>query len=132
MATLTESQLQFLEQPFVAAVTTLRKDGSPHNTVVWVDVDDGVPSFNTAYGRVKARNLERDPRVGLLVVDPNDPYKWLAIDGRAELTTEGADAQIDKLSKKYTGVDEYQNRVEGERRVKVRITPVHVTARGLD
>ena len=132
MAQLTDSQKQFLEQPYVGVVTTLRKDGSPHNTVVWVDVEDGVPSFNTALGRAKPRHLEQDARAGLIVVHPTDMYKWLAVDGRAEVTTEGADAQIDKLAKKYLGVDDYPNRVEGEVRVTVRIIPKYVTARGLD
>ena len=131
MAKLTESQKQFLEQPYVGVVTTLRKDGSPHNTVVWVDVDDGVPSFNTALGRAKPTQLEADPRAGLIVVNPSDPFTWVAVDGHAEVTTEGADAQIDKLAKKYLGVDEYPNRVEGEVRLKVRITPEHVDASGL-
>ena len=131
MAKLTDAQLEFLEQPYLGIVTTLREDGSPHNTVVWVDVDDGTPSFNTAYGRAKPTNLERDSRVALTVMDPADPYKWLAVDGRAALTIDGADEQIDKLAKKYTGADEYQNRVEGQQRVKVRIAPAHVTATGL-
>ena len=131
MTKLNESQKQFLEQPYVGVVTTLRKDGSPHNTVVWVDVEDGAPSFNTALGRAKPTHLERDPRAALIVVDPSDPYKWVAFDGRAELTTEGADQQIDKLAKKYLGADEYPNRREGEQRVKVRITPEHVSASGL-
>jgi PPOX class probable F420-dependent enzyme len=131
MATLTDAQLKFLEQPYVGTATTLREDGSPHNTVVWVDVDDGVPSFNTALGRAKPRHLERDPRVALMVVDPSDPYKWLAIDGRAELTTDGADPQIDKLAKKYIGKDEYPYRKPQEQRLKVRIHPEHVDQSGL-
>ena len=132
MAALTEKQKQFLDQPYVGIVTTLRKDGSPHATVVWVDREDGVVSFNTAYGRAKPRHLEGDPRASLLVVDPNDPYTWIAVDGHVELTTDGADAQIDKLAKKYLGADEYPNRRPGEQRVKVRIAPEHITASGLD
>jgi PPOX class probable F420-dependent enzyme len=132
MATLTDKQKQFLEQPFPGVVTTLRPDGSPHTTIVWVDVEDGTVSFNTARGRVKPRNLERDPRVSVLVADPNDMYKWVSIDGRAELTEQGADAQIDKLAKKYLGKDEYPWRNPEETRVTVRITPEHVTATGLD
>jgi PPOX class probable F420-dependent enzyme len=97
-----------------------------------VDVDDRGVSFNTAHGRAKPNNLERDPRVGLTVVDPNDIYRWIALDGRAELTTEGADAQIDRLSEKYTGNPEYQNRVAGETRVTVRIAPERIAAHGLD
>src|SRR2546423_14967017 len=133
MAKLTEKQKVFLENPFVGVVTTLREDGSPHSTVVWVDVEEsGDVSFNPALGRAKPRELEHDPRVALLVLDPNDPYKWVALDGTAELTTEGADAQIDRLAKKYLGKDEYPFRSPGEQRVTVRITPRRVESSGLD
>jgi PPOX class probable F420-dependent enzyme len=133
VARLTEKQKEFLKNPYVGTVTTLREDGSPHSTIVWVDVDEnGDVSFNTAYGRVKPTNLERDPRVALLVVDPSDPYTWLALDGTAELTTEGADAQIDRLAKKYLGKDEYPWRKPEEQRVTVRITPRRIDAQGLD
>jgi PPOX class probable F420-dependent enzyme len=132
MAKLSEKQQEFLENPYVGVITTLREDGSPHSTVVWVDIEGGVPSFNTAYGRAKPTNLEKDPRAALLVVDPKDAYKWVAVDGKVELTTEGADPQIDKLAKKYLGKDEYPFRQEGERRVKVVITPEHVSASGFD
>jgi PPOX class probable F420-dependent enzyme len=132
VAALTEKQKAFLDQPYVGIVTTLRPDGSPHATVVWVDREDGVVSFNTAYGRAKRRHLEHDPRASLLVIDPNDPYTWIAVDGRVELTTEGADAQIDKLAKKYLGADEFPNRRPDEQRVSVRITPQRITTSGLD
>ena len=132
MAALTEKQKDFLQNPYVGVVTTLREDGSPQTTVVWVDVEDGVVSFNTALGRAKPKHLERDPRASVLVVDPNDPYKWVSIDGHAELTTEGADAQIDRLAKKYLGKDEYPWRNPQEQRVKVRITPEHIDNSGLD
>jgi PPOX class probable F420-dependent enzyme len=129
---LTETQRAFLENPFVATVTTLRADGSPHATVVWIDVDDAGPSFNTAIGRTKERNLRRDARLALLVVDPEDPYRWLAIDGRAELTTDGADAQIDRLAKKYLGEDEYPWRDREQTRVTVRIHPDRLEGYDLD
>jgi len=133
MAALKDKQKQFLaENPFVGTVTTLRDDGSPHSTIVWVDVEDGKVSFNTARGRAKPRHLERDPRASLLVVDPNDPYKWVAVSGTAELTEEGADSQIDKLAKKYLGKDEYPWRNPEETRVKVLIEPEHVDASGLE
>ena len=132
--TVTEKEREFLENPFVAVVTTLQPDGSPQSTVVWVDVDvddDGV-SINTAYGRVKPRNLARDPRLSLVVVDPGDPYKWLKVSGTGTLVDEGADAQIDRLSKKYTGRDVYASRAPGERRVSVRIAIEKIDSRGLD
>jgi PPOX class probable F420-dependent enzyme len=123
---------EFLENPFVGVVTTLHRDGSPQSTVVWVDVDDDGPSINTAYGRVKPRNLERDPRVSLVVVDPDDAYRWVKINGVAKLVDEGADEHIDRLSKKYTGRDVYASRQPGEKRVTVRITPTRIQSRGLD
>jgi PPOX class probable F420-dependent enzyme len=132
MAKLNEKHLEFLANPYVGVVTTLRPDGSPHSTVVWVDVNDGVVSFNTAYGRAKPNNLQKDGRASLLVLDPADAYKWVAIDGSVTLTTEGADPQIDKLAKKYLGKDEYPWRQEGEERVSVVFTPSHVSSSGLD
>jgi PPOX class probable F420-dependent enzyme len=132
MATLDDKARKFLEQPYVATVTTLRKDGSPHSTIVWVDTDTDEVSFNTAAGRAKEKHLRNDPRVSVLVVDPENTYKWVAVSGTAEMTTEGADEQIDKLAKKYLGKDEYPWRDPSEQRIKVRITPEHVEATGLD
>jgi PPOX class probable F420-dependent enzyme len=123
---------RFLENPYVGVVTTLHPDGSPQSTVVWVDVDDHGPSINTAHGRVKPRNLAKDGRVSLVVVDPKDAYRWVKINGTATLVDDGADAQIDRLSKKYTGRDVYASRQPGERRVSVRITPTRIQSRGLD
>ena len=130
--TLTEQQRAFLEEPFYGAATTLRVDGSPQTTVVWVDVDDDGVSFNTAAGRAKVRHLERDSRLSLIVIDSNDPYRWLSVSGRAELTTESAVEQIDKLAKKYLGKDEYPWRSADEQRVTVRIHPERIEAYGLD
>ncbi len=133
MAKLKDKERKFLaENPYVGIATTLREDGSPHSTVVWVDVEDGKVSFNTARGRAKPRHLERDPRASLLVVDPNNAFKWVAVSGPAELTEEGADAQIDKLAKKYLGKDKYPWRNPEETRVKVLIEPEKVDATGFD
>jgi PPOX class probable F420-dependent enzyme len=133
MSKLKEQQKQFLdENPFVGIVTTLRDDGSPHSTVVWVDMDNGKPSFNTALGRAKPNHLQHDPRASLLVVDPNNAYRWVAVSGHTQLTENGADAQIDKLAKKYIGKDEYPWRKPTETRVKVLIEPEKVDASGFD
>ena len=132
MAALDEKQRQFLENPYVGVVTTLRRDGSPHSTVVWVDVaDDGV-EFNTAVGRAKERHLRANPHVALTVVDPQNTYRWVSVSGRAELTEEGADEQIDRLAKKYLGKDEYPWRKPTEQRLRVRIRPEKVDATGLE
>ena len=132
MPELTEQQREFLQNPFVGVVTTLRPDGSPHSTVVWVDALDGKAAFNTALGRVKPSNMERDPRVSMLVVDPGDPYRWLSVDGRISITEEGADDHIDRLAKKYVGADSYPNRKPGEVRVTVTIDATHVDAHGIE
>jgi PPOX class probable F420-dependent enzyme len=130
---LKDTERKFLEEnPFVGTVTTLRDDGSPHSTIVWVDVEGDKVSFNTARGRAKSKHLEHDPRASLLMVDPNDSYKWVAVSGKAQLTEEGADAQIDKLAKKYLGQDEYPWRNPQEQRVKVLIEPERVDASGFD
>ena len=128
----TDEQRRFLEQPYYATVTTVREDGSPHTTVVWVDVDDEGVLFNTATGRAKPRHIERDPRVSLTVIDPENGYKWISVDGRAEVTTEGANASIDKLAKKYLDQDSYPWHKPEEQRLIVRIRPDHVQAHGFD
>jgi PPOX class probable F420-dependent enzyme len=129
---LTEKQREFLQNPFVGTITDLRPDGSPHTTVVWVDVDgDGGVSFNTAYGRAKPTYIAGDSRVSLTVVDPADPYRWLSVSGKATLVDEGADDHIDRLAKKYIGADTYPFRQPGERRVTVRIAVEKIDSRGL-
>ncbi|HEY8629263.1 MAG TPA: PPOX class F420-dependent oxidoreductase [Gaiellaceae bacterium] len=133
MAKLEEKRRKFLdESPYVGVATTLREDGSPHSTIVWVDVEGDKVSFNTALGRAKPKHLEHDSRASLLMVDPNDAFKWVAVSGPAEMTEEGADAQIDKLAKKYLGKDEYPWRNPEETRVKVLIEPEKVDATGFD
>jgi PPOX class probable F420-dependent enzyme len=131
-AALNDKQREFLEQPYSGAVTTLRSDGSPHTTVVWVDVDDEAVIFNTAVGRAKERHLRRDPRASLIAVDPQNAYRWVSVSGRAELTTDGADEQIDKLAKKYLDEPEYPWRNPQEQRITIRIYPKHVDSYGFD
>jgi len=108
-------------------VSTLRADGSVHAAPVWVDVQDGRPALNTAEGRAWPRNLERDPRVTLVVPNWENPYDYVEIRGRVgERTHEGADEHIDALAKKYMGVDEYPLRQPGEQRVIIRVEPERV------
>lgn len=116
-----------LEAANIAHLATLMADGTPHVTPVWVDVEDSLVLVNSAEGRVKVRNLRRDPRVGLSVVDRDNPYAAASIRGRVrEITEAGADEHIDALAKKYLGEERYPMRRPGERRVIVRIEPVHV------
>jgi PPOX class probable F420-dependent enzyme len=132
MAVLTDKARTFLQQPFVGEVTTPRPDGSPHTTVVWVDVDTDEVIFNTAVGRAKERYLRKDPRVSLIVVDPEDANRWVSVSGTAELDTNGADEEIDKLARKYLGADSYPWRTPEEQRINVRIHPQRVETTGLE
>jgi PPOX class probable F420-dependent enzyme len=133
LAALTDDQRTFIrDNAYAAVVTTLRKDGSPHATVVWIDEDGGDVVFNTARGRAKDLHLKNDPRVSVMVVDPNNQYKWVAVSGRGEMTEEGADASIDHLAKKYLDADSYPYRNPEETRVIVRINPEKVDSSGFD
>lgn len=109
-----------------AHVATVMPDGSPQVTPVWVHLDGDDILVNSAEGRVKVRNVRRDPRVAVSVIDRQDPYRSLTIRGRvAELTHEGADEHIDELSMKYDG--QPFGRTPGQVRVILRIRPEHVS-----
>ena len=115
------------EQPNFCHVGSLREDGSPHVVPVWVDTDGSYALLNTAEGRVWANNAERDPRLALTVANRENPYEYVTIRGRVEeITREGADEHIDKLAKKYLGLDEYPLRQPGEQRVILRVSAERV------
>jgi PPOX class probable F420-dependent enzyme len=114
-----------------ASLGTLMPDGRPQVTPVWVDFDGEHVIFNSAKGRQKDRNVRRDPRVSLALIDPENPYRFMEIRGRViEITEDGAAAQIDKLAKKYLGVDKYPYAQPGEVRVLYKIKPEHTTVMG--
>jgi PPOX class probable F420-dependent enzyme len=119
---LSEKARALITRPVLASLATLNPDGSPQITPLWVDLDGDDVVFNTAQGRKKARNLERDSRVAVTVIDPDDQYNVVAFQGTVtDIATEGADAHIDALAKKYLGVDTYPMRREGEVRVRVTV-----------
>lgn len=120
---LSPQELELLSEPQIATVATVMADGSPQLTPVWIDTDGEAILFNTAKGRVKHRNLLRNPKVAVTVVDKNDFYRLVNVRGTAEIVEQGADDHIDKLAKKYLGADSYPWRKEGEQRVIVRIIP---------
>jgi PPOX class probable F420-dependent enzyme len=127
--TLSDAQRAFLLEGHPGAATTLRSDGSPHMTVVWIDEDGGDILFNTALGWAKERHLRRDPRAAVLVIDPANQYRWLGVSGRATLTTDGADEHMDRLWRRYEGVPMPRGRPG--KRVIVRIRPERVDSSGL-
>ncbi len=115
-----------------ASLATLMPDGSPQVTPVWCDLEnDDMVVINSAKGRQKDRNLRRDPRVALAIIDPENPYRYLEIRGKVvEITEQGAAAHIDKMAKKYLGVDKYPYGQPGEVRVMYKIKPEHATMMG--
>ncbi len=128
---LSEKARALIARPVLASLATLNPDGSPQITPLWVDRDGDDVLFNTAQGRKKARNMEKDARVAVTVIDPDDAYNVVAFQGTViEETTEGADAHIDALAKKYLGVDEYPMRREGEVRIKLRVRTDHIAMQG--
>ena len=128
VATLTEQQAGlFLGRNF-GVVATLKPGGAPQATVVWVDYDGENVVFNTTRPRAKGRHLARDPRLSVAVWDAGNPYRFVEVQGRAELDDEGADEHIRKLARKYWGTD-YPNPRD---RVIVRVRPDFVYAYGLE
>ena len=124
MTTIPASHADLLTKPAFANLATLNPDGSPQVTPVWVDFDGSHVIVNTARGRVKAKNLAREPRVALSIADPENPYRYLGLQGRVvEMTEKGGDAHIDKMAKKYLGKDNYPFRKPGEVRIIVKIAP---------
>jgi PPOX class probable F420-dependent enzyme len=115
-----------------AHVATINPDGSPQVSVVWVDVEGDSILVNTAEGRIKPRNVRRDPRVAISVHSQDNPYQSATVQGEViELRHEGADAHIDKLAKKYMGVDVYPNRRADEQRVILVIRSDQVAGMGV-
>lgn len=125
--TLSDKAKALIDRPVLATLVTLEPGGAPQATPLWIETDGEDLLVNTAKGRVKARNMENDPRVAVTVIDPDDPYNVVALRGTViEMTNDGADAHIDRLAHKYLGVDEYPMRREGEIRLKVRIRVDHI------
>ena len=121
------------ERETFAVFGTLMADGTPQLTPVWIDRDDeGHLLINTARGRQKERNVERDPKVGVCVMDPDDPYRYVSVRGEvAEVTEDGAVEHIDALARRYMGVEEYPNHgEESGARVVIRIRPDRVVTGG--
>ncbi len=111
-----------LARPVLASLATVSRDGTPQVTPLWIDVDGDDLMVNTARGRVKADNVQRDPHVAVTVLDPDNVYNVVVVRGTViEVTRDGADEHIDHLANKYLGVTEYPNRRAGEERIMIRI-----------
>ena len=132
-ATISPGFRKLLQEPAFCQLATLMPDGSPQNTQVWVDTDGEHILINTAQGRQKERNVQRDPRVAVNVVDPTNAWRIGMVRGRVvEVTTEGADELIDQLAKKYLNVETYPFRRPEEVRVTLKILPEKINEIGLE
>ncbi len=126
-----ENYKDLFEKKAFASLATLMPDGQPQVTPVWCDFDGSHVVINSAKGRVKDRNMRRDPRVSMALLDPDNPYRHMAVQGRVvEITENGADQHIDKMAKKYLGQDKYPFRQPGEVRVIYKIEPDRVATMG--
>jgi PPOX class probable F420-dependent enzyme len=119
---------KLFENKNLAFVATSMKDGSPQITPTWVDVEGNLILVNTAVGRLKQRNLARDPRVAVSVADSENPYDMVTVRGEVveQVTGEAAESHIDKMAKKYINKDKYPGRASGEKRILLKIKPTKV------
>lgn len=123
---LIEPVIKIIKDKNFAFLGTIMKDGRPQVSPIWIDIDDNnnILLFNTAQGRIKHKNISRDPRISLSLVDKNNPYSMVTIQGIViEQTTIGADEHIDKLAKKYLNIDRYPSHSPSITRVICKIKP---------
>jgi PPOX class probable F420-dependent enzyme len=133
MAQLSEKQAELFRDKNWGTVVTLRKDGSPHSTPVWVDTDGEHVIFNTVIGRLKEKHIRRDPRVAVTVIPAADQQSgYVSVTGTAEFVEEGAFEHIDKMALKYLGLEKYPYLQPGEQRVIVKVTPDKVDSYGIE
>ncbi|HKG22430.1 MAG TPA: PPOX class F420-dependent oxidoreductase [Blastocatellia bacterium] len=126
-----ENYKDLFDKKAFANLATVMPDGTPQVTPVWVDYDGKHVLVNSARGRRKDRNMESNPAVALSILDPDNPYRYLEVRGRVvDITEEGADEHIDKMAKKYMGVDKYPLRSASETRVLYKIEPLKVSHMG--
>ncbi|MGI9304437.1 MAG: PPOX class F420-dependent oxidoreductase [Gammaproteobacteria bacterium] len=126
-----ENYLDLFDKKTFASLATVLPSGHPQVTPVWVDYDGTHMLVNSARGRQKDKNIQRNPIVALSMQDPDNPYRYLEVRGRVtEITEQGADEHIDKMAKKYLGQDKYPYRQPGEVRVLYKIEPQHTTHMG--
>jgi PPOX class probable F420-dependent enzyme len=123
-----EPVAEIIKKKSFAFLATLMKDGSPHVSPVWIDIiDNNIILINTAKGRIKQKNVSRDPRVSISMTDDENPYSMVTIRGQViEQTSDGADEHIDKLAKKYLNTDRYPGHSPDVKRIILKIRPEKV------
>ena len=125
-AKLTDPRIrEFFEGKNFAFLSSLMKDGSPHVTPTWVDVEDDNILINTALGRIKQTNISRDPRIALSIIYQDNQYEMVTVRGKVteQITGDVAEKHIDRLARKYLNLDKYPRRSKNEQRVILKIKP---------
>lgn len=128
MAKLTDSARKMLEGKNFVYIATVNPNGTPQVTPTWVDTDGNYVLINTAVGRVKHRNVKKNPHVALAITDQANPYNLIIIKGKVvdQVTGKVAEDHIDKMAKKYQGLEKYPHRRPGEKRILLKIEPIRV------
>jgi PPOX class probable F420-dependent enzyme len=130
MARIPDDFRDLLERPILVSLATVMPDGQPQAHPVWADIVDGNVRINTVVGRAKYNNMKERPRVTVLVMDPDDPQRWMEIRGTVSgESLEDGNAGIDKLSRDYVGTDYTDHRPENTR-VNIYIEPTRVLTSG--
>ena len=118
---------KLFQQKNLIFISTINSDGSPQLTPVWGNYDDGYVLVNTAEGRLKHKNVLRDPRVAISVVDHGNPLNMTTIKGKViEIIPDYDYIHANKLTKQYMGLDEYPFKRDGEKRIIFKIKPVKI------
>ncbi|WP_250285427.1 MULTISPECIES: PPOX class F420-dependent oxidoreductase [unclassified Frankia] len=127
---LPEKVKKLADSPTYVTLATIRPDGSPRMTVLWIDRDGDELLLSTIRGRAKERDIARDPRVGIMFLDQRDPYGYVEVRGRATLSEEGGRELIDALALKYTGDETYRWDAPEVTRIVIRVTVERVFTTG--
>lgn len=131
MSVIPDSHADILEKVAFANVATIGPDGAPQNNPVWFEWDGEEFRFSQTTGRQKYRNVKREPRVAISILDPENPYRYLEIRGEVVgIEDDSSNVFIDKMAKKYMGQDQYPFHQPGDHRVIVRVKPEHTTSMG--
>ena len=118
---------RLFQQKNLIFISTINSDGSPQLTPVWGNYDDGYVLVSTAEGRLKHKNVLRDPRVSISVVDHDNPLNMTTIKGEViEIIPDYDYSHANKLTKQYMGIDEYPFKRDGERRIIFKIKPMKI------
>ena len=123
MVKVPESHIDLLEEPKHACLTTMMPNGQPQSSLVWCDYDGAFVRVNTSRQRQKGKNMQANPKVSLLVIDPRDSDRWIEVRGEVEITEEGALEHLDEITRQYTDKPHYYGYIfpEGKKHRETRI-----------